>query len=95
MYGNKWPECLVWTSGSTPKGPPQKAAATLELDQFAAVAAHVFEEEKQIGDAEEFADLWGGIDHLNLAAARAGGNVECGDGAEAGAVHLWDSFQIQ
>jgi hypothetical protein len=64
------------------------------LWEFAAVAAGVFEEGEEIGHAEERARGLVEIDEFEFAAASAAGDVESGERAEAGGVHVMDLLHV-
>ncbi len=62
--------------------------------QFAAVAAGVFEEREQVGHVEQGAHALIDIDEFELAPARAAVDVERGESAEAGGVHVLDVLHV-
>ena len=64
------------------------------LREFAAVAAGVFEEGEEVGHAEEGVGGLVHIDEFEFAAAGAAVDVECGERAEAGGVHVLDVFHV-
>jgi hypothetical protein len=66
----------------------------LDLWEFAAVAASVFEEGEKIGHAEERARGLIEVDEFEFAAARAAGNVKSGERAEAGGVHVMNLLHV-
>ena len=70
-------------------------AHTSRLDGFAVVAACGFEQGEQIGHAEEVAYGLIGVDEFDAAAARASGDVEADDSAEAGTVHLRNFLEVK
>jgi hypothetical protein len=73
----------------------QETGATEEgLGKFAAEAAGVFEEGEEIGHAEEGAGGLVEVDEFEFAAAGAAGDVKCGEGAEAGGVHVVDLLHV-
>jgi hypothetical protein len=66
----------------------------LGLWEFAAVAAGVFEEGEEIGHAEERARGLVEVDEFEFAAASAARDVERGERAEAGGVHVMDLLHV-
>lgn len=69
-------------------------ARLIGLGEFAAVAAGVFEQGEQIGHAEEGARRFAEVDEFEFAAAGAAGDVESGEGAESGRVHVLDLLHV-
>ena len=64
------------------------------LKSFAVVAAGEFEQREKVGHFEDVANLLVGVIQADLAAAGSGGDVEGGDGAEAGAIDHGDFFHV-
>jgi hypothetical protein len=64
------------------------------LGEFAAEAAGVFEEGEEVGHAEEGAGGLVEVDEFEFAAAGAAVDVESGESAEAGGVHVMDIFHV-
>ena len=62
--------------------------------EFAAEAAGVFEEGEEVGHAEEGAGGLIEVDKFEFATAGAAVDVERGESAEAGGVHVMDIFHV-
>jgi hypothetical protein len=71
-----------------------KMPALPPLREFAAVAAGVFEEGEEVGHAEEGARGLVDVDEFEFAAAGAAVDVESGEGAEAGGIHVLDLLHV-